>query len=420
MNYWLTIMSLRKSAFAFLKLGLFLATFLALSTARAEQHLLRLRTDLGLSQSATESQTAKRHLDTVICILDKMQIPYEILQSPARRNRSLTASNDVDGFFLHSAGEISEEIAVATHPVAIERWFFYQLKSENDLAQTEKKPVGTVLGTNEHNWLRNNGHRHIIAAPTDSSVVKMLHRKRVAEVLMDENLFWQTIAETQLSPALFKANFVRYAPLVLYFSKHFTNKNPLIVASFNAHIDDCVTDLMSPSEIETNTLIQLKEQIFRSSIDPNHLAKLVSQNLPLFRSENDNRLLDAKWTQAVKFRKSIAEIDHILENSLSVYLKQVTASSNQQINEIFVTSPDGFIVGMNRATSDYIQSDEAPYENIMINKKDWHISKIDFDASTESFQIQLSVPVIGNEGDAILGILTIGFDADNALSTKSN
>lgn len=411
-------MSLNKNTSVLPKFIICLAALFAYSPAGADEHLLRLRTDLGLSQSATESTTAKRHLDTVICILDKMQVRYEILQSPAKRNRSLTTSNDVDGFFLHSADEISDDIAIATHPVAIERWFFYRLKSEKDETQTSQKPIGTVLGTNEHNWLRNNRYQNIIAAPTDSSVVKMLHRNRVAEVLMDENLFWQTIAETQLSPDIFEAHFVRYAPLVLYFSKRYTQQNPTIVESFNSHIDDCVTDLMAPSKTEIDILTGLKDKLFATDLDLSNIAKLVLQNPSPRLNKSDKKSIDANWIKAVKSRNSTPEIDHILANSLSVYLKQIVDRSKGSINEIFVSDDEGYIIGMNRPTSDYVQADEDPYENIMLNKQAWFISKIDFDASTERFQIQLSVPIRGSEQGAIQGVLTIGFDADIALSSN--
>ncbi len=390
------------------------------ATTRAEDHFLRLRTDLGLSQSAMESKTAKRHLDTVICILDRLGADYEILQSPAKRNKALTASNDVDGFFLHSPGEISEQVAVATRPIAIERWFFYKLKNSPDTTTSKRLLTGAVLGTNEHNWLRANGFGNIIAAPSDQSVVKMLYRDRVHKVLMDENLFQQVLIENKFDDKSYSAQFVRYAPLVLYFSNRYVETHPDILKKFNANIDPCVTELMSPSDNETLLLRAHKQQILEAEGVYANLQNLVRQQPELHSDLKAAADIDRRWIEAVKSGTDTTIIREILQNNLSAFLTELANTSNAQITEIFVTSKNGYIIGMNQPTSDYQQSDEAPYQAIIQNAKPNHISKIDFDASTEKFQIQVSSPILSEDKNEILGVLTIGFDADLALRDTPN
>ena len=102
-------------------------------------------------------------------------------------------------------------------------------------------------------------------------------------------------------------------------------------------------------------------------------------------------------------------IDSVLGNSLSQFLKSVKQQGQGQFTEIFVSDIRGLNVGQSDVTSDYWQGDEAKWQ-VPHETSDLHISDIEFDESTQSYQSQVSLPIL-HEG-AFIGVITVGVDLD--------
>ena len=79
--------------------------------------------------------------------------------------------------------------------------------------------------------------------------------------------------------------------------------------------------------------------------------------------------------------------------------------------EIFVMDNLGANVAMTDKTSDYWQGDEAKWqESFKGGQGGVHISEVEFDESTQTYLVQISVPV--KDGDQAIGAITFGVDVD--------
>lgn len=115
--------------------------------------------------------------------------------------------------------------------------------------------------------------------------------------------------------------------------------------------------------------------------------------------------LDKKWmgTSGVDdFMKNI------LANGCSEYLKKVR-KENPAIVEAFAMDNKGANVGMTNKTSDYWQGDEDKFIKSYNNGSgSVHYGKLSFDESSQTYVIQVSVPVVA--GGKTIGAVTFGID----------
>ncbi|WP_169567620.1 PDC sensor domain-containing protein [Sneathiella limimaris] len=404
------------SAILILSAGILISAPSAEATEHDKERTLKLRTDLDTEFSESLDATNSRHMETVQCILDRINWRYEIVSSPVMRNRILTRKNEIDGFFLHSPKLVSEDIALASQPVAIERWYMFQRK-EGLSSSAGGQSVGAVLGSNEHRWLKQRNFDHIVTAPSLSSIVKMLHRERISYALADQTRFWRNVFLTETPAREFSAYFVRYAPLVMYFSNGFIERNPTFLDTFNNNIDYCVQDRLKPKIEEARLLMNIQQELLLSDGNFRTLLKLTKEALespPKIVSTEDE---DNRWKEAQIKGNRTRLMDEIENTPLSEFLRRLTGLTNGKISELFIMDIDGYLIGMNQVTSDYWQGDEAPYQSIIEKGYRLHISEIDFDASTQKFQIQITTPLMDPKTNTVLGLMTTGFDADLALTT---
>jgi hypothetical protein len=81
------------------------------------------------------------------------------------------------------------------------------------------------------------------------------------------------------------------------------------------------------------------------------------------------------------------------------------------VAEIFVMDNQGANVAMTGKTSDYWQGDEDKFIKSYNNGKgEIHIGTMKFDDSTQSYLVQVSVPV--KDGNQVIGAMTIGVDVE--------
>lgn len=123
--------------------------------------------------------------------------------------------------------------------------------------------------------------------------------------------------------------------------------------------------------------------------------------------------LDATWRQQVISGGAL--IDDTLTSPLSEYLKELKAQGAGRFTEIFVTDNRGLNVGQSDITSDYWQGDEAkwqvPHDTLSI-----HIGDIEFDESSQTYQSQVSLPII--DAGEFIGAITVGINMERLTAAN--
>lgn len=121
--------------------------------------------------------------------------------------------------------------------------------------------------------------------------------------------------------------------------------------------------------------------------------------------------LDQQWRAEVD-ASSRPLIDEVLANATSAYLLEQQEASEGLFTEIFAMDAKGLNVGQSGVTSDYWQGDEGKWQNTYgAGAGSIDIGDIEEDESTQTFQSQVSVPVVDASGNPI-GAVTFGVNVE--------
>lgn len=362
------------------------------------------------------------------CAFERMGVGYGLAVAPRQRNRDMVRSGRADGFFLARISDVMDEYAVATHPLALEKWVWVSpsLKSDDPRKARLPKPgefstIGAILGSNEAEWLSEQGYEDVMRVPSISSLVSQVAAGRVDFALVDKHSFEIARNDLAMGAEKFLVQFERYAPLVVYFSKRYVELYPDLLGKLNGVLEFCETRPMNLEPWERDAIERIQLPIVRQfakspELIRNVRAVLRSERLP----QDQKRVLDEEWAAMARRGLASTTAQNILDNILSDYLRAFKISAGQQVAEAFVFDLAGQIVGMNRLTSDFDQSDEAQYQMTeSINRDHALIADIRFDASTRTFLSQITVPIVDPETGATLAALTVGLDVSAALRPES-
>lgn len=106
-------------------------------------------------------------------------------------------------------------------------------------------------------------------------------------------------------------------------------------------------------------------------------------------------------------------IRKMLDSPLSKLLKKKQADSNGLYTEIFVMDAHGLNVGQSEVTSDYWQGDEDKWQQTyQKGASAIHISDVEKDESTLTYQSQLSLPVVDPATQKVIGAITLGINVE--------
>lgn len=120
--------------------------------------------------------------------------------------------------------------------------------------------------------------------------------------------------------------------------------------------------------------------------------------------------LDNQW-RAETEGGSQPLIEKVMGNALSAYLSDIKDSAGGKYTEIFVMDNRGLNVGQSDVTSDYWQGDEGKWQNTYQKGAGAvDVSEVELDESTQTYQSQLSVPVMN--GGEVIGAVTVGVNVD--------
>lgn len=121
--------------------------------------------------------------------------------------------------------------------------------------------------------------------------------------------------------------------------------------------------------------------------------------------------LDQQWRAEVDAADKPL-INDVLGNELSAWLKQVQEESQGLYTEIFAMDAVGLNVGQSGVTSDYWQGDEGKWQNTYgVGAGAVDVSDVELDESTQTFQSQVSVPVLDEAGNPV-GAITFGVNVE--------
>lgn len=129
-------------------------------------------------------------------------------------------------------------------------------------------------------------------------------------------------------------------------------------------------------------------------------------------SQRDIDTLDQKWRAEIQ-GDSGNLINSTLENDLSGYLSEVLEDSEGLYTEIFVMDNKGLNVGQSGLTSDYWQGDESKWQKtFLVGANAVHASDIEFDESSQTYQLQISVAITDPANNQVIGAATFGVNAE--------
>lgn len=174
--------------------------------------------------------------------------------------------------------------------------------------------------------------------------------------------------------------------------------------------------LLAASSASANEFQAPLENLARNEVrsilaDPTVISALNAQNgrhQSLDQAAIDD--LDKKWRAEVGSGDS-GLIADVLSNALSSYLRARKEAAGGRFTEIFVMDSKGLNVGQSDITSDYWQGDEDKWQQTFNGGPDAvHISEVELDESTQTYQSQVSVPIVDPATGKVIGVATFGVD----------
>ena len=147
------------------------------------------------------------------------------------------------------------------------------------------------------------------------------------------------------------------------------------------------------------------------------LIEAIRQQNEAHRNLNQPEIdkLDADWRAQ---RKQAAKplIDRLLSQPASVWLREKQGETANFVTEVFAMDNLGLNVAQSVETSDYWQGDEAKWQKTFGNGSgDIHISEVEFDESTGSYQSQVSMPITDPSNGEMIGAITFGINVQSLL-----
>ena len=177
----------------------------------------------------------------------------------------------------------------------------------------------------------------------------------------------------------------------------------LTIFSATAGADNLDNKLKALAQDKIQSLVNTPEVV--NSVNAQNM-----RNKALLQADIDT--LDKQWRAETK-GSSGDLINKTLASPLSAYLKKVKSDEQGLFTEIFVMDNHGLNVGQSDVTSDYWQGDEAKWkETFLTGPGAVHISEVEFDESSQTYQAQVSVAITDLQTRAVIGAATFGVNAD--------
>jgi hypothetical protein len=125
--------------------------------------------------------------------------------------------------------------------------------------------------------------------------------------------------------------------------------------------------------------------------------------------------LDSAWRNEVG-TAATPTLTPVLENAASDFLREQVKQSRGRITEVFVMDAQGLNVAASAATSDMWQGDEAKFQQTYpVGPDAAHFGDVEMDASTQTYQAQISLTIVDPATGAPIGAMTVAVDAESLM-----
>lgn len=167
------------------------------------------------------------------------------------------------------------------------------------------------------------------------------------------------------------------------------------------------------NEFEQPALSYYKTQLITWASDPILLEALRESNATTKgRDADQTQELDQQWRAQVGTSKT-SLIDPIFTNDASEFLRRQAELSSGHITEISLIDANGFNAGISSLTTDYFQGDEDQFNEVFPKGTGavW-ISDVDFDESSQSYQVDVAMAITDPGTNKVLGTMTVSLNAE--------
>lgn len=357
-------------------------------------------------------------VETVTCAVKQAGWSARVSLAPQKRAVYSLKRNNVDGYFAAGPSAELDGIASRSHPVALEKWYFFMLDPQIRPGQAK---IGVVDGSNEEAWLEANGYDIYLRVTSPGQLAALLARGRIDIALMDKRGMEGLNTTKKTNIDRLHSLFLRYAPLHLYVGEAFQKTHPEFLPAFNRALPACMERTLALTSVELNHIEALTKPLLAE------LTRLLDLQRTLKAGPQPTTLaevltIDNKW-QALAPETTLPLAAHILALPASRTLETWQSSYQGLITEVMVINNKGTIAAMSQLTSDFWQGDEPKFLEVAGNgpsaeslpRKPLFISPIRYDNSTARFQVTVSAPVFPGDGEAPNGVIVLGLDIEKVM-----
>ncbi len=353
-------------------------------------------------------------IDTLKCVSQRQGITFDMqITAPLRAMRYLMKQQS-DGLFSAMPDAEIEQFAVLSAPLTVEKWYWYALTPESlRHLQSSKLNIAALLGSNPLRWLEQNGLRSNPNVNSQTQLLQVLLHRRADVILSDERTMQKTLEA--YPDVRLQRRFARFTPLGVYLARDFLVQHPGFLEDMNHHIGSCVSSTAELTPEERKQLKETVENRARQWLTEPQLTSALRK--PRHFTEDQLATLDRDW-EGTNGMPSVAH-QGLLANPASTRLAELQRDTAPLFSEILLSDSNGFLIAASQATSDFYQGDEMHFSAaIGLPEGKSRIGAIEYDTSTQAFQVKFSLPVFLTGQDKAAGVLTFGVDIATAFAEQ--
>lgn len=352
----------------------------------------------------------------VQCIMQQLQLPYQLLAMPWRRAKQEVKQNRIDGYYTAMANTDMADTAVLSTPLFLENWYWFWHQRHAGPDSGGKIRYGVVLGSHQADWLDAKGIKPELEVNDIGQLIQLLQIGRIDSFIADLEDFDQARARLKLPAEQFQQRFLRYAALGVYFSEQRLQQHPGFIRRFNAAAHLCATRSFALSAIEQRQLSDAMLENVRALAQTPLLVQALQQRQSAGVTLAAIQQQDALWQQQLTQNHTVPALaQSMLQLNSSELLRHWQANYSDLVTEVILMDQQGANVAISRLTSDYWQGDETQFLSVFEQQLSHYIDVVEYDQSTGRFQVKLSVAVQNAAGQHI-GALSIGLDVERTLT----
>lgn len=171
--------------------------------------------------------------------------------------------------------------------------------------------------------------------------------------------------------------------------------------------------LATAGMVEDNMLSFVDAEVRAWFADPMLIAAVKQANAThAGLSAADIQSLDSQWRTEIGTGGEL--VTKVTENGASAYLRDRVQSAGGKVTELILMDARGLNVAVSATTSDFWQGDEEKHtETFMVGPGAVHVSAIELDESSQTYQAQVSFTLTDPATGLAIGAVTVGLNAES-------